>query len=69
MSDRAQRIRFLREKAELFRRLGQAYDTPLSSRMLEVARDLETQADVIERQTSLDAGARKDADDFEPPAS
>jgi hypothetical protein len=47
-------IQFLREKARQFRRLGKAYDTPLSPRMLEVARDLEAQADAIEGRASAD---------------
>jgi hypothetical protein len=38
----------LRDKAAQFRRLGEAYATPLSARMFEVARDLEAQADAIE---------------------
>lgn len=52
MSDRAKMVQFLRDKAAQFRRLGEAYDTPLSSRMLEVARDLEAQAEKIERQAN-----------------
>jgi hypothetical protein len=43
---------FLRERAEQFRRLGEAHTTPLSSRLLDVARDLEAQADAIEGQSA-----------------
>ena len=58
MSDREKMVRFLRDKAEQFRRLGTAHDTPLSPRMLEFADDLETKADEIEaRQTALTAKA------------
>jgi len=59
MSDRVKMAQFLRDKAAQFRRLGEDYDTPLSSRMREVARDLEAQAETIER------GPR--AADAEPP--
>ena len=50
MSDREKMVQFLRDKAALFRRLGEAHDTPLSPRMLEVARDLDAQAESIERR-------------------
>src|SRR5690348_17927351 len=56
MSDRAKMAQFLRDKAAEFRRLGEDYDTPLSSRMREVARDLEAQAQTIESPQSGDRG-------------
>ena len=56
MSDRAKMVQFLRDKAAQFRRLGEAYDTPLSSRMREVARDLEAQADRIEKRANTGPG-------------
>jgi len=59
MSDRLKMAQFLRDKAAEFRRLGEEYGTPLSSRMREVARDLEAQAETIERGP--------EAADAEPP--
>ena len=56
MSDRAKMVQFLRDKAAEFRRLGGDYDTPLSSRIREVARDLEAQAESIESPQSGDLG-------------
>lgn len=52
MSGSDNMVQFLRKKAAQFRRLGEAHKTPLSPRMLEVARDLEAQADKIERQAN-----------------
>jgi hypothetical protein len=52
MSDRDKMVQRLRQKAAQFRRLGEAHKTPLSPRLLEVARDLEAQADKIERQAN-----------------
>jgi hypothetical protein len=56
MSDREKMVKFLRDKAAFFRRLGEACDTPLSSRMREIARDLEVQADRIEKRANTDPG-------------
>ena len=50
MSDRAKMAQYLRERAARFRRLAKACATPMSSRVLEVARDLDAQADGIERR-------------------
>jgi tRNA(Ser,Leu) C12 N-acetylase TAN1 len=58
MSDREKVVQFLREKAAQFRHLGNAHKTPLSARMLEVARDIEAQADKIERRASRDCDAQ-----------
>jgi hypothetical protein len=60
MSDRVKMAQCLRDKAAQFRRLGEDYDTPLSSRIREVARDLEAQAESIERCADAAGGEPPD---------
>jgi hypothetical protein len=47
-SEREKMVRFLRDKADQFRRIGMAHDTPLSARVFEIASDLEAQADELD---------------------
>ena len=63
MSDRDKMVQFLRDKAALFRRLGEAHDTPLSPRMIEVARELETRAAEIEGRAGGGAGKQSQQGD------
>jgi hypothetical protein len=49
MADRANEIRYLRQKAQQFRELAAAYDTAISPLLLEIAEELEQRADALER--------------------
>jgi hypothetical protein len=48
MSEREKMVRFLRDKAEQFRRIGMTHNTPLSIRVFEMASSLEAQADELD---------------------
>jgi hypothetical protein len=51
MADRAAEIRYLREKARQFRELASTYDTEISPRLFDIARELEERADELERRS------------------
>ena len=48
MVDRVSEIRYLREKAQQFRVLATTYNSEISPRLLEIARELEARADTLE---------------------
>ena len=48
MVDRASEIRYLREKARQFRVLAKTYDSDVSPKLLEIARELDARADALE---------------------
>ena len=52
-ADRADEARYLRQKAKQFRDLARTYKTEISGKLLEIAQDLETRAENLEK------GARK----------
>jgi len=49
MADRADEIRYLRQKARQFRELAGAYQTEISPLLLEIAMELELRADALEK--------------------
>jgi len=49
MADRADEIRYLRQKARQFRELASAYETEISPLLLEIAEALELRAEALER--------------------
>ena len=49
MADRAAEIRYLREKARQFRELAGTYNTEISPRLFDIARELEQRADALEK--------------------
>jgi hypothetical protein len=54
-ADRSDEVYYLRQKAKQFRDLARTYKTDISGKLLEIAQDLETRADNLEK------GARKSA--------
>jgi hypothetical protein len=48
MVDRVSEIRYLREKAQQFRVLAKAYDSDISPKLLEIAKELEARANALE---------------------
>jgi hypothetical protein len=48
MVDRMSEIRYLREKAQQFRVLAKTYDNEVAPKLLEIARELDARADVLE---------------------
>jgi hypothetical protein len=54
-ADRSDEARYLRLKAKQFRELARTYKTEISGKLLEIARDLDTRAENLEK------GARKSA--------
>jgi hypothetical protein len=48
MGDRADEIRYLRQKAQQFRELARAYLTEISPLLLEIATELELRAAAVE---------------------
>lgn len=48
MADRADEIRYLRQKARQFRELAGTYQTELSPRLIEIAAELELRAQALE---------------------
>ena len=49
MAYRASEIRYLREKARQFRELAQIYKGEVSSKLLEIAEELDARADALEK--------------------
>jgi hypothetical protein len=49
MANRASEIRYLREKAGQFRELAQTYKGEVSSKLLEIAEELDARADALEK--------------------
>ena len=49
MVDRQDEVRYLRDKAQQFRSLATTYKTEISSKLLEIAADLESRADSLEQ--------------------
>ena len=54
-ADRSDEARYLRQKAQQFRELARTYKTEISGKLLEIAQDLDTRAENLEK------GARKSA--------
>ena len=52
MSERGKMVRFLRGKADQFRRIARIHDTPLSPRLIDIAYDIEAQADELDDKPS-----------------
>lgn len=48
MVDRVGEIRYLREKAQQFRVLAKTYDSDVSPKLLEIAKELEARANALE---------------------
>jgi hypothetical protein len=46
---RADEIRYLREKAKQFRELARTYRNDISTKLIEIAHDLEHRAEALER--------------------
>lgn len=49
MADRADEIRYLRQKALQFRELAGTYETEISPLLREIAEELELRADALEK--------------------
>ncbi len=54
MADRADEIRYLRQKAQQFRELAAAYETEISPLLVDIATELEQRADALEKATDKD---------------
>lgn len=54
MADRADEIRYLRQKAQQFRELAAAYETEISPLLLDIAMELELRAEAVEKATGKD---------------
>jgi hypothetical protein len=51
MPDRAEEIRYLRDKAKQFRELAMTYRTEISGKLMEIADDLDARANHLEKKT------------------
>jgi hypothetical protein len=56
-ADRSDEARYLRQKAKQFRELARDYKTEISAKLLEIAQDLETRAEHLEKGRSKPAAA------------
>lgn len=56
-ADRSDEARYLRQKAKQFRELARTYKTEISEKLLEIARDLETRAENLEKGLRKSAAA------------
>ena len=57
-ADRSDEARYLRQKAQQFRELARTYRTEISGKLLEIAQDLETRAEQLEKDTRRSAAAQ-----------
>src|SRR6266851_2082557 len=57
-ADRSDEARYLRQKAKQFRDLARTYKTDISAKLLEIAEDLETRAETLEKGASKPAAAQ-----------
>lgn len=56
-ADRSDEARYLRQKAQQFRELAKTYKTEISGKLLEIAQDLETRAQDLEKGLRKSAAA------------
>jgi hypothetical protein len=56
-ADRSDEARYLRQKAKQFRELARTYKTEISGKLLEIAQDLETRAENLEKDSRKSAAA------------
>lgn len=56
-ADRSDEARYLRQKAKQFRDLARTYKTEISSKLVEIAQDLETRAETLEKGDRRSASA------------
>lgn len=49
MANRHEEIRYLREKAQQFRKLAATHKTQISAQLIEIAAELEARADALAR--------------------
>lgn len=57
-ADRSDEARYLRLKAKQFRELARTYKTEISGKLLEIAQDLDTRAENLEKGTRRSAMAQ-----------
>ena len=58
-ADRSDEARYLRQKAKQFRELARTYKTEISGKLLEIAQDLETRAEILEKGDGRRAAAAR----------
>ena len=58
-ADRSDEARYLRQKAKQFRDLAKTYKTEISGKLMEIAQDLETRAEELEKGTRKAAVAHE----------
>jgi hypothetical protein len=58
-ADRADEARYLRQKAKQFRELAKTYKTEISGKLLEIAQDLETRAEHLDKGATKPAAAHE----------
>jgi hypothetical protein len=58
-ADHSDEARYLRQKAKQFRELARTYKTEISGKLIEIAQDLETRAENLEK--NIEKGTRKSA--------
>jgi hypothetical protein len=56
-ADRSDEARYLRQKAKQFRELAKTYKTEISGKLMEIAQDLETRAENLEKGSRKSAAA------------
>ena len=57
-ADRSDEARYLRQKAKQFRELARTYKTEISGKLMEIAQDLETRAENLEKGLRKSAAAQ-----------
>ena len=57
-ADRSDEARYLRQKAKQFRELARTYKTEISGKLMEIAQDLESRAEQLEKGGSKAAAAQ-----------
>ncbi|HKW52327.1 MAG TPA: hypothetical protein VJO12_01440 [Stellaceae bacterium] len=57
--DRSDEARYLRQKAKQFRELARTYKTEISGKLMEIAQDLETRAEDLEKGARRSAAAHE----------